>query len=297
MSVVDSGENSALVEVAWLLEHRSEVVILDASIRRGVGPDEPPFASGREAFSTAHIPGARFADLFEDFSDPGSELPFTRPTDEGIARAAARVGIDSQTPIVVYDRLTGAWAARVWWVLRSRGFSNVRVLNGGFDAWIQAGGEVESGASETTSDVTRPDRPVLAETAEGWFVDIDRVTDAPEVVLCALNDQAYRGDPDEPGTGHIPGSLSAPYASTLVGGRIDPSRTRALPDALGIGPDTDTIIYCGGGINAAGLALAFHEVGLRRTAVYDGSLADWRSDPERPLVTGPFPFGDTTSDA
>lgn len=290
-----TGTRSALVDADWLIAHRGEVVILDASIRRGAGPDDPPFASGRDDFSAAHIPGARFADLFEDFSDPGSVLPFTRPTDAGIARAAARVGIGPDTPIVVYDRLTGAWAARVWWVLRSRGFTDVRVLNGGLTAWTAAGGTVESGAPQQLPEADDR-RQTIDAAAAGFFVDIDRITGAPEVVLCALNEQVYRGDPAQPGTGHIPGSFSAPYPDTLDDGRIDPVRTRALADRLGIGPDTDTIVYCGGGINAAGLALAFHEVGLHRTAIYDGSLADWRSDPERPLVTGAAPFAEVAAD-
>ena len=49
------------------------------------------------------------------------------------------------------------------------------------------------------------------------------------------------------------------------------------------------VAYCGGGVNAAGLALAFVNAGLQLPQVYDGSLNEWRDHAELGLVTGPAP--------
>lgn len=90
--------------------------------------------------------------------------------------------------------------------------------------------------------------------------------------------------------GHIPGSRSLPYASLLgADHRLDLGRTTQAARDLGLPPRGETVFYCGGGINAAGLALAFTAIGLEGLRLYDGSLSEWRADPSRPLRTGLLP--------
>ncbi|MGW0039753.1 sulfurtransferase [Gordonia sp. NPDC003376] len=272
---------SALVDVAWLSQNAASVVILDASIRRGDGEDEPAFSSGRTDFEDIHIPGARFADLFDDFSDPHDPLPFMRPSAARVADALARQGITDGTEVVVYDRLTGAWAARLWWVLRSFGI-HVRVLDGGLTAWVSAGLPTESGPSRRVSPVTAPavrDHPDLV-------ARLDEVAATTGLLVCGLRREEFDGDPADPRSGHIPGSVSLPYAQTLDdAGRHSAANTRALADEAGIGGGGPApILYCGGAVNAAGVALALHEIGVTAVRVYDGSLSEWRASLERPLA-------------
>jgi thiosulfate/3-mercaptopyruvate sulfurtransferase len=284
-----SATTSALVNVRWLREHLDRVVLLDASIRRGAGTG-PPFADGRPDFERAHLPGARFADLFTAFSDPASPLPFTRPSADGIRRAAAEAGIDDDSTVVVYDRLSGAWAARIWWVMRSYGFDRIFVLDGGLDAWQHAGLPLESGpgrAHRAPGIFTPIDRP-------GFFVDLETVKalssqpDTRRPLVCALRAEEFRGDPAQPRSGHIPGSVNLPYAATVDGeGRHRGDRTRLAAAALGLPAATGSVLYCGGAINAAGLALALHEIGVTEVGVYDGSLSQWRANPELPLSVAP----------
>ncbi|WP_216893195.1 sulfurtransferase [Nocardia alni] len=286
-----SPTGSALVSVTWLKLNLDRVVLLDASIRRGTG-SEPPFAAGRTDFERTHLPGARFADLFTVFSDPESPLPFTRPSADGIRRAAAETGIDDDSTVVVYDRLTGAWAARIWWVLRSFGFDRVFVLDGGLDAWQRAGLPLESGPGDVpgaTGAFTPVERPE-------FFVDLDTVKtlsaqpDPLRPLVCALRAEEFQGDPARPRSGHIPGSINLPFSATLDSeGLHSRNGTRVAAAALGLPVASGSVLYCGGAINAAGLALALHEIGITDVGVYDGSLAQWRADPELPLTTGRNP--------
>lgn len=267
MSVLPAGP---LVQAEWLHAHLGRVVVLDASIDRrpeGYFPGDALFAAG-------HIPGALFADLFAAFSDPAAPFPFTAPTAEGLERATQRLGISAETDIVVYDSLTGAWAARLWWVLRAFGHDRVRVLDGGRAAWKAAGGAVAQGAAvapEQGSFTARP-RP-------GFFLGTAQVEAAIGTVpmLCAMR-------VDEFAAGHIPASRSLPYASLLgADGRLDLAAVARARTTLGLAPGAPVILYCGGGINAAGLALAFTALGEDRVQIYDGSLSEWRADPARPL--------------
>ncbi|MBK3580268.1 hypothetical protein JHN63_42065, partial [Streptomyces sp. MBT65] len=113
---------SVLVDAAWLQRHLDDVVLLDATVDRRTEPDGTTvFVSGLALHTERRIPGAHFADLMAGFSDPAAPFPFTCPSSEHIAAHARELGIGRDSTVVFYDRLTGAWAARVWWVLRSAG--------------------------------------------------------------------------------------------------------------------------------------------------------------------------------
>jgi thiosulfate/3-mercaptopyruvate sulfurtransferase len=258
----------ALVEAPWLRAHLDDLVVLDATVTR----DGDTYASGRPAFENVHIRSARFADLVTTFSDTESPLLFTRPSIEDFAAAAGTVGVGDGTHVVVYDRDTGAWAARLWWLFRSFGHERVSVLDGGLRAWQELGGPTESGPSPSVP------RATLTAREDGGFAVVSTedvaggLRDGHSVQLVsALRSEAH----DE---AHIPGSVSRPYRS-LIGptGRLDQGVAAAMAREFADKFPTGVVAYCGGGINAAGLLLALHVGGYHRTALYDGSLAAWRA--------------------
>ena len=107
--------------------------------------------AGRRAYLDGHVPGARFADLEEDLSasiSPGSGR-HPLPSPEQAAEVFRRLGVSVNSRVVVYDDKGGAYAARAWWMLRWLGHSQVRLLDGGYPAWINAGLTTESGDVET----------------------------------------------------------------------------------------------------------------------------------------------------
>ncbi|MHC3004756.1 sulfurtransferase [Gordonia metallireducens] len=285
---------SALVSAEWLHRNVDSVVVLDASIARSVDDAGlTVFDPGHEVFRAAHIAGARFADLFAAFSDPSSTIAFTRPTVDQMSVTAAELGITPEDDIVVYDQLSGAYAARVWLVLRSFGFDRARVLDGGFTRWQDRGYPVATGDSTpaaVAADVEIRDlgTPVFTDLDEVRAVSDDE--GSPTALVCALRSPDYTGESGGDRPGHIPGSLSVPYPDLLNDdGTFSAERTRKALQQCGIDRDAEVIVYCGGGINAAGAALAFVEAGYPQPRVYDGSLSEWRSHPALPLVTGVLP--------
>jgi thiosulfate/3-mercaptopyruvate sulfurtransferase len=247
-----------LVSADWLREHLDDVVLLDASIVR----TDAGFSSGQDLYEAAHLPGARFADLFGGFSDPDAALPFTIPPVVTLRAAAQAAGVRDGAHVVVYDRNGGAWAARIWWLLRVHGFDRVSVLDGGLEAWS---GPLVSGLEKAieNGDLTLHEPgPVTA--------GIDEVADAPAgTVVCALRRESYDA-----------GSVSLPYPELL---RADGTLDLPLVRSRAAGLPEDAIAYCGGGINAAGLILALTAAGLPAPRLYDGSLGEWRADPARPI--------------
>ncbi|MER5198886.1 sulfurtransferase [Streptomyces sp. NPDC002755] len=278
-----------LVGVDWLRDRLGEVIVLDATVDRRTGPDGGTvFVSGLGLHTERRLPGAHFADLVAGLSEPDAPFPFTCPSASRIEAYARGLGIREESTVVVYDRLTGAWAARVWWVLRTAGIARVHVLNGGLTAWEAAGLSVTDGREPTPAPGDVVARPVR----EG-FVDLERmkrIADGRDTTpaVCALRRSEYLGDHDRPRSGHIPRTSSLPYADLLGSDNtLSRERTARLARSHGVRSGDGTVLYCGGAINAAGLALALHEIGIDDVLLYDGSLAQWRSDPALPLTVGP----------
>ncbi|MCB8881910.1 sulfurtransferase [Acidisoma cellulosilytica] len=280
---------SPLVEADWLAANLDAVVVLDCSVARIPGINgRTAFAPGGAAFTRGHIPGARFADVMQAFSDPDARYPFTCPTRAGFDSAAQALGLNADSRIVAYDNLGSAYAARLWCVFRAFGLTNIRVLNGGIGAWEAIGGAIETGEAAPV-----PVGTLSAQQNSTLFVDTDFVAEMighgtipGQPLLCGLRDVQFRGDDStDPRRGHIPTSLNLPFPDLLdADGRLTPERVEAALSKLGVGHDIAPVLYCGGGINAAGLALALSLVGIDDVKIYDDSMNGWRNTLSLPVA-------------
>jgi len=281
---------SPLVSTQWLADHlgADDLLVVDASVVAYTQPNgKPGSLSGHEQYiADGHVPGAVFADLIEDFSDPDGGYPFTRPDAERFAAAAGALGIGPGTTVVVYDTAVGQWAARFWWLLRAFGHDTAAVLDGGLTAWLAEDRPVDRGHVEPT-----PARFTAVERPEAW-VDkayVERVVagEEPAALVCSVPPKEFTGEtPSRVRAGVIPGSTSVP-----AGRLVDRDARTALPDADLQGLFAPAlaapriVTYCNGGIAAAAAALQLVRLGETDVAIYDGSLNEWAADPEAPLVT------------
>jgi thiosulfate/3-mercaptopyruvate sulfurtransferase len=277
-----------VVSTQWLADYlgADNLVVLDASVLPFAQPDgSTAYVTGHEAFLLhGHVPGARFADVIEELSDPEGTYPFTRPSAARFASAVGGLGIDNDTTVVVYDSLVGQWAARVWWLFRAFGYDRVAVLDGGFTKWLAEERPTEIGhVPSPRVTFTATERPEL--WVDKTFVEGVRSGEHDAALLCASPAKEFSGETTpRPRAGHIPGSLSVPAATlvdhstnALVDDRV--LREKFAP-ALG---SPRIVLYCGAGIAAAAAALALVNLGERAVAIYDGSLNEWTADPDAAL--------------
>ena len=180
-------------------------------------------------------------------------------------------------------------AARAWWLLRHAGFENVRVLNGGLDAWTGAGYPLEQGEHTATAGTVELDWDRLP------TIDIDQAEHFPGALLDARAFERYTGatEPIDPRAGHIPGALSNPTTENLgADGRfLDPSELAERFAALGVRLRTagaPVAAYCGSGVTAAHQILALETIGIK-AALFPGSWSQYSSDPTRTPATGETP--------
>ncbi|WP_428961354.1 sulfurtransferase [Micromonospora fluostatini] len=294
-----SGIPNPLVEPADLaaeLDRPDPPTLLDVRWRLA-GP------SGRADHAAGHLPGAVFLDLDADLcGPPGPAGRHPLPDPVRLQAALRAAGVRAGHPVVVYDGGDGLAAARAWWTLRWAGHRPVRVLSGGWSAWLAAG-------LTTTTDqptpapgdvVVRPGAlPVLdAAQAAGLAAGSGHRPGEsgggdPERAGVLLDVRAaarYRGEtePIDPVAGHVPGAVNLPLTD-LVGadGRYpDAAGLRRRFAGAGVTDARPVGAYCGSGVTAAQAVLALHLAGRPDAALYVGSWSNWVADPARPVATG-----------
>ncbi len=248
---------------------------------------------GREDYRRAHIPGAVYAHLDQDLSSPITSTSGRHPLpDPGgfIARLSAW-GIEAGKQVVAYDTVGGAYAARLWWLLRYFGHAAVAVLDGGFTLWEGERRPTRAG------DEARPAANFTGKPAgEDYFLTTERVneirSDPHYRLIDARSRDRYLGEhePIDPVAGHIPGAVDRFHARNLKPDRTfqPPEKLRAEFLALlsGVEPE-NSVVYCGSGVTSCHHLLAMEVAGLPGARLYPGSWSEWIRDPERPVATGP----------
>jgi len=274
-----TGTSRLLVSPAGLageLAREPAPVLLDVRWRLGGPP-------GLDSYREGHPPGAVFVDLDRDLAaPPGPAGRHPLPDPAAFTDAMRGAGVSRDRPVIVYDDRDATAAARGWWLLRYYGHENVRVLDGGYQAWLAAGLPVsDADPAGTRGDFTaRPGHMPVLDAAAAESVA------RTGLLLDVRTGERYRGEqePIDPVAGHIPGAVSAPAADN-----VNPDGTfRTTAEltvrftALGTGP---VGAYCGSGVTAAQEVLALALAGIP-AALYVGSWSNWISDPARPVATG-----------
>jgi len=275
-----------LVSTAWLAEHLKDpdLRVLDAT---WFLPGEARNPQGE--YDACHIPGARFFDI-DDISDQRSDLPHMMPSTEKFMSRMRKMGVGDGHQIVVYDGMGIFSAARVWWMFRLMGKTDIAVLDGGFPKWQAEGHPVED-----LPPVIR-DRHMTTSRQNQLAKDVTQVAAASKlgdyVIIDARAPDRFRGDAPEPReglrAGHIPNSRNVFYRDLLNpdGTMKSPDVTRGIFEAAGVDLSKPAILSCGSGVTAAILALAMERMGKSDHAVYDGSWSEWGLFPDLPIATG-----------
>jgi thiosulfate/3-mercaptopyruvate sulfurtransferase len=270
-------------ELQASMNRRPAPCLLDVRWRLGRSDGHVEYLSG-------HIPGAIFVDLELELAAPPDPMRGRHPLPdpEALEAAMRRCGVGNDGLVVVYDDWNGRAAARAWWLLRWAGKTDVRVLDGGLQAWIRVGGRLEHGGRTAESgDIT-------VEAGRMPVLDADGAESTAKngTLLDARAGERYRGDvePIDPVAGHVPGAICAPTDENLdEEGRFrDPSALCERFAELGVTANRPVGVYCGSGVTAAHEILALAAIGVE-AALYAGSWSSWVGDPGRPVATGAAP--------
>ncbi|MEQ8896416.1 MAG: 3-mercaptopyruvate sulfurtransferase [Roseovarius sp.] len=275
-----------LVSTDWLAAHLKDpdLRILDGTMfLPGTGRD------ARAEYAETHIPGARFFDI-DEVSDQRSDLPHMAPPVEKFMSRLRAMGVGDGHQVVVYDTHGLFSAARVWWLFRLMGQTDIAVLDGGLPKWIAEGRETED-----MEPIIR-DRHMTVRRQAHMIKDVTQVSAASKLgdyeILDARSPARFRGEEPEPReglrSGHVPSSKNVHYRALMNddGTMKDADGLRAVLEKTGVDLSRPVITTCGSGVTAAIINLALERIGKTDHALYDGSWAEWGAFGTVPVATG-----------
>lgn len=260
-----------IISTAWLQEHLNNPNLILLEARLGQNQSNPENLNHK-----FQIKGARLFDIKNDFSDTSNPLPNTFPSEEKFTTECQKLGINTNSTIVVYDNLGIYYSPRVWWMFKAMGYSNVFVLDGGFPEWIREGLPIEKQqleASYQKGNFVTQFQPELIKTKEQI---LENISTKEALLIDARSSDRFHATHEEPRSGlrsgHIPDSINVPFTELQRDGKF--KSTEELKEILKLN-DQPLIFTCGSGITACIVLLASELISDNPKAIYDGSWTEW----------------------
>lgn len=264
--------DNPLMSAEELNDRHEDLVVLDCRFSLA-DPD-----AGEAAYREAHILGAFYLHLERDLSGPvgahGGRHPLPEP--QVFNQRLADLGIGRDTPVVTYDDSGFAFAARAWWMMKALGYTDVRILNGGMEAWYQLGGILSDTLAEVEAVAPHDGANYAA------VVDIDglRAEQAEGAILIdSREEKRYQGleEPIDPVAGHIPGAVNYPWQGVSDGAGYALAQPQHLQRWSELELERPLVVYCGSGVTACVNLLSLTIAGRQDARLYAGSWSDWCS--------------------
>ncbi|WP_028376769.1 sulfurtransferase [Leeuwenhoekiella sp. MAR_2009_132] len=262
-----------IVSAAWLYENLKEenLIILDASLGATIDGTQTDL-------NEKTIPNSRYFDLKANFSDGDAAFPNTLPTAAHFEVECQKLGVNTDSKIVVFDNLGVYSSPRVWWMFKAMGHKKVYVLDGGLPEWNAQGFEVEErkGANWETGNFKAT---LQQELVVSYDEVVANIKNPSFLIVDARSEGRFNGTEPEPRkqlqSGSIPHSVNIPYTEVLENGKFKSKGELQEVFDDTVEQDTDLVFSCGSGLTACIIMLASEIAGQKSKRVYDGSWTEW----------------------
>jgi len=282
--------NDYLVDTDWLAARLQDTKLRIVDLRGHLlwekRNEGPPWKSARDDYERSHIPGAIYLDFSTDLVDYDAAVPLQVAPFEKLREVFEKNGIGDEHLVIAYDADRSVFAARLWWIFRLCGHTNIRILDGGWPKWTSEDRpvSVKTPVYPESSFTIDPDTKLRA-TVDDVFQSVGTGT---HLLLDARVRKDYLGNPKwaERG-GHIPGALNVPGGELLNsdGTFRSISELRHLVNTSVQSSELPMITYCGLGLSATALAFALEMLGFQNVSVFDGGWAEWGARDDLPSVS------------
>lgn len=256
----------SIVSSKWLYEqlNNPNLIVLHAGLEK-IQPD------------TISIKNAQYFDIKNVFSNTDSNFPNSFPSDKKFQQNCQKLGINTDSIIVIYDEKGIYSSPRVWWMLKTMGHKNVAILNGGLPNWV-----LKNYPTSTSFIVKEKNGDFKVEKKSENIRDFkflkENIKIASNQVIDARSSDRFNGLTKESRkglrSGHIPNSINIPFHEVLKNGEMK-SETELKVIFKKLSSDSRVIFSCGSGITACILLLAAEQIKHNKMSIYDGSWTEW----------------------
>lgn len=241
--------------------------------------------SNAAVYESGHIPGAIRIEA-ADLSVSQPPVTGLLPPEEVISKLLGESGITPDSHVIAYDGEQGLKACRFLWTLDVIGHPGFSLLNGGLNAWIDAGHGLDDGLPNVTPG-RYPVRYGSEHVADKRYI-LEHLDDPDVTILDARSALEYNGiDSRARRAGHIPGACHVDWSQTVVGAGDFSFRPveelRALYAKAGVTSDNEVIVHCQSHVRSAHSYILLKALGYKRLKGYPGSWSDWGNDPDTPI--------------
>lgn len=276
--------NEYLVSAEWLHQHlgAEDLKIVDCQW------DE-------NAYLRAHIPGAfmRPGHPYIKSEKDGKVSKFLPERDEFLYMME-QLGIARNTTVICYDEWSNHFATRFWWVAQYYGFNRVKLLNGGWQAWLENGFPVSckvETAITSASNFQSQEHPSHNISME----EVKSALENPEwQILDVRSDDEYAGRnlAGNQRGGHLKGAIHLEWDKLLAlpndnGVRyfLSPERMEAILAAVKVDRNKKIIVHCQSGVRASFTVFCLNMLSFPNVKLYDGSMGEWANEGQVSLET------------
>ena len=257
-----------LVTSAWLKKEldNSNLIILDAS--------QPNKQNNLEGLQ---IRGARYFDLKKAFSNTESSFPNSFPSKKKFEISCRELGVNNTSAIIVYDKMGVFSSARVWWMFKTMGHENIRVLDGGLPDWLLHKYQTEI---PTQKKYTTGNFKANFEATNIRYFDFikQNINTKKALVIDARSSDRFLGIVPEPreklASGHISNSINIHFKQVLKNGKFK-SKKELTKVFSNIKTNKELVFSCGSGVTACILLMASTLILDNKKSIYDGSWTEY----------------------